>query len=347
MHTITIKGIAKEAGVSIATVSNVLNGKPNKATQKTIDKIYTVVDKYEYSPNLNARSLANMQSGMIGILYFSPKDEVDFSDPFLSDTLTGIEAASKKNKKFILVHGFSDSSDIRRIQQNWTFDGYIVIGAIQSIHDQLSELIKAPIVFVDTYSASGQQETNYPRYYVYNNDAELSYFATKYLIKKGHKKIAVFSPSLGKDTIGVIHERFIGYQKALEENGLPIPQEMFFDENELDDMITRFDEYSAVLANSDLLAGSLLTAWKMNGVNGKSIISFDNSFFASFLDPQLTTVELNQKEKGKRSVEVLMRAMKCKDPKKFNERFFIQGNLIERDSVTDIRTATQASVCLT
>ncbi|MDR0922621.1 MAG: LacI family transcriptional regulator [Lactobacillales bacterium] len=336
MKNITIKEIAREAGVSIATVSNVLNDKPNKATQQTIDKIHAVVEKYNYSPNLNARSLVNMHSGMVGILYFSPKDEVDFSDPFLSDILTGIEKASKRNKKFILVHGFSDISDIQSIQQNWTFDGCIVIGAIQSIHDELCELIKAPIVFVDTYSSREQKGMKYPRYYVYNNDAELSYLATSYVIGKGHKKIAVFSPSLGKDTIGVIHERFTGYKKALEESQLSVPQTLFFDENELENMVSRFDEYTAVLANSDLLAGNLMTAWKKNGIQGKSIISFDNSFFASFLDPQLTTVELNQKEKGEKSIEVLMSAIQCKDPKKFKEKFFIQGTIIERNSVRSV-----------
>ena len=334
MKKITIKDIAQEAGVSVATVSNVLNRKPNKATPSTIEKIYDVVNKYDYSLNLNARSLVTNESGMIGILYYTEKEEVKFSDPFLSDVLTGIEYISKKNRKFILVHGFSDISDIRNLQQNWKFDGYVVIGATQHIHDELCKLIKAPIVFVDTYSAN-QQTNQYPRIYVHNDDFELSKLATTYLLAKGHQKIAIFSPTLGKDTVGVIHERFTGFKKVFEENDLIWSEDLFVDENEIHRLILKQEAYTAVLANSDLLAGRLQRAWKEHNILNKSVISFDNSFFADLVEPKLTTIDLLQRDKGRLAVQALIDSIHKKP--KIKDKYVIKGELIERSSVEKIK----------
>ena len=330
MKKITIKDIAQEAGVSVATVSNVLNRKPNKATPSTIEKIYNVVNKYDYSSNLNARSLVTNESGMIGILYYTEREEVKFSDPFLSDVLTGIESVSKKNRKFILVHGFSNISDIRNLQQNWKLDGYIVIGATQHIHDDLCNLIKAPIVFIDTYSTN-QIEAQYPRIYVHNDDFELSKLATTYLLARGHRNIAIYSPTLGKDTVGVIHERFTGFKKVFEENDLIWNENLFFDENEIEELLLNQEAYTAVLANSDLLAGKLQRVWKEHNILDKSVISFDNSFFADLIEPKLTTIDLVQRDKGRLAVQALVDSINKKPNMK--DKYVIKGELIERDSV--------------
>lgn len=331
MKKITIKDIAKETGVSISTVSNVLNNRPNKASQQTKDRIKAVVAKYNYSLNLNARSMVTKESGMIAVLYYTEKKEIDFSDPFLSDILTGVELTSKAHHKFILVHGFSEIKDIRSIQQNWSFDGYIVIGAIQSIHNQLDEILTAPVVFIDTYTKQRKTSSKYSRFYIHSNDFEISYFATKYLIEKGHQDIAVFSPTLGKDSMGVIHERFTGYSRALEQSGINIQENLFFDETEFQRVIKDADKYTAVLANSDFLAGKLLSLWKQNNIEHKSIIGFDNSFFSEYLDPQLTTVDLEQKQKGIKAVEVLCGTSGTSEI--ITKKYFIQGKLIERNSV--------------
>jgi LacI family transcriptional regulator len=152
---VTIQEIADLAGVSVSTVSNVMNNKHSKASQATIDKIYRLVEEYSFAPNLNARSLVTATSNLLGVLYYTQKPQIDFSDPFLADVLTGIEAASKKFKKFILVHGFSNLNDIQLIQQSWKFDGYVVIGVLEEMHDQITQLLHSPVVFIDTYLSSG------------------------------------------------------------------------------------------------------------------------------------------------------------------------------------------------
>lgn len=338
MAKITIKDIAKEAGVSISTVSNVLNKRPNKASQATIEKINEVVKKYDYSINLNARSMVTNESGMIGVLYYTEKPEVNFSDPFLSDILTGIEYASKQHHKFILVHGFSDIHDVTSIQQKWSFDGYIVIGAIQAIHDKLTRLIEAPIVFVDTYLEGSPIQVNYSRYYIYNNDFEMSKLATQSLINQGHRQIAFVSPVLGKQVAGVVHERFSGYVQTLKAADISIVDQLFFNEDEIAIAVDKAKDYTAIIANSDFLAGEMINAWKEHGITDKSIISFDNSFFSEFLEPKLTTIDLAQKEKGKKAVDVLVASFVTQRSTKevSHEAFYIQGTLVERDSVNQL-----------
>ncbi|EMC2386152.1 LacI family DNA-binding transcriptional regulator, partial [Enterococcus faecalis] len=136
---ITIKDIAREAGVSIATVSNVINNKANRVSEKKKREIHELMDKYNYAPNLNARSLVAQESKMIGILYYSIKEEIDFGDPFIADLMTGLEFEAKRQGTFILFHGFNELKDIDLLQRNWNFDGFIIIGAFKNI---ITELVK-------------------------------------------------------------------------------------------------------------------------------------------------------------------------------------------------------------
>ncbi|MDR3242297.1 MAG: LacI family transcriptional regulator [Lactobacillaceae bacterium] len=334
MSKITIKDIARESGFSIATVSYVINGVPNKAKESTKRKIEAVIAKYNYSPDMNARSMVNVSSNLLGILYYSPKSEVNFSDPFLSDLLTGIEVKVKGSNKFILVHGFSEIDDIKAIQNNWKFDGFVVIGAVSSIHDQIDRFLQGPVVFIDTYfnRAKETAKAKYPRIYVNNHDSNLAYLATQRLLAAGHTKIAFFSPHIGLNENGVVYHRIKGIKKALAEEDLAFDDEIFFDETEVQQLVDQHSEYTAVLANSDLLAMTAIKELKIRNILGKSIISFDNSFFATGLEPALTTVELNQKEKGEAAIQALIDAEHVKQvPTK--RIITISGKLIERDSV--------------
>jgi LacI family transcriptional regulator len=345
---VTIQEIADLAGVSVSTVSNVMNNKHSKASQATIDKINNLIEEYNFAPNLNARSLATTTSGLLGILYYTQKPQIDFSDPFLADILTGIESASKKFKKFILVHGFSSLNDVQLIQQSWKFDGYVVIGVLEEMHDQITQLLQSPVAFIDTYlsndvivsspsdEASGIIHPPYARFYVHNDDYQLSKKVTEYLIDRGHKKIAVFAPAIGKDEPGVVRERYSGYSAALAENRITLDPSLFFDEYSEDQLVERHQDYTAVLANSDYLAAQLYAAFREYRITDKSLVGFDNSFFGSILTPTLTTVALNQKRKGQQAVEVLCTLDESTDPEKSSREIVISGFVVERDSVVDI-----------
>jgi LacI family transcriptional regulator len=364
-NKVGIQEIADLAGVSVSTVSNVMNNKHSKASQTTIDKIYKLIEEYNFAPNLNARSLATATSGLLGILYYTQKPHIDFSDPFLADILTGIEAASKNFKKFILVHGFSNLNDVQLIQQSWKFDGYVVIGALEEMHDHITHLLHSPVAFIDTYLSGDSltpspeagappspaeapdaeaPDTNapeiihppYARFYVHNDDYHLSKKVTEYLIDRGHKKIAVFAPAVGKDEPGVVRERYAGYGAALAENQIALDPSLFFDEYSEAQLVERHQDYTAVLANSDYLAARLYAAFREYQIADKSLVGFDNSFFGSILTPALTTVALNQKRKGQKAVEVLCALDEPVDSERSSHEIVISGFLVERDSVVDI-----------
>jgi LacI family transcriptional regulator len=352
---VTIHEIADLAGVSVSTVSNVMNNKHYKASQATIDKIHRLVEEYNFAPNLNARSLVTATSGLLGVLYYTQKPQIDFSDPFLADILTGIESSSKKFKKFILVHGFSNLNDVQLIQQSWKFDGYIVIGILEEMHDQITQLLHSPVVFIDTYLSEAPDTSiseinvaspsvelpetahpSYARFYVHNDDYHLSKKVTQYLIDHGHKNIAVFAPAIGKDEPGVVRERYSGYSATLAENHITLDPSLFFDEYAEAQLVERHQDYTAVLTNSDYLAARLYVAFREYQITGKSLVGFDNSFLGSVLTPALTTVALNQNRKGQKAVEVLCTLDKSVEAEKPSQKIVVPGFLVERESVIDL-----------
>ncbi|WP_228622560.1 LacI family DNA-binding transcriptional regulator, partial [Enterococcus faecalis] len=215
MKKITIKDIAREAGVSIATVSNVINNKANRVSEKKKREIHELMDKYNYAPNLNARSLVAQESKMIGILYYSIKEEIDFGDPFIADLMTGLEFEAKRQGTFILFHGFNELKDIDLLQRNWNFDGFIIIGAFKNIITELVKKISKPMVFIDSYYDLSIQ--NPQILFVNNDDRKLAYEATKVLLNYGYRNIAFFSPAFSLKDDGVVPQRYLGYLDALLE----------------------------------------------------------------------------------------------------------------------------------
>ncbi|MFW7366939.1 LacI family DNA-binding transcriptional regulator [Vagococcus fluvialis] len=329
MKKITIKEIAKEAGVSIATVSNVINQKPNKVSENTKRKIKEIMEKHNYAPNMNARSLVSSRSKMIGMLYYSIKEEINFSDPFISELMTGIELEAKKQGNFIMFHGFNNMDDIDMLQSNWKFDGFIVVGAFQSYISELIEKINEPIIFIDSYYHEKEIRENI--YFVNNDDRQLTFEAVNLMVEKGHKEIAFFGPSFSMEEDGVVPQRVLGYKKALEKNNLIYNERLIFDENSIKNLVDANRDYSAVLINSDFLAAQYWHMMKKKSFDFKSTISFDNNVFSTLLSPSLSTVDLKQKEKGQISVQLINEVMN-KEQIERAAHITIDGNLINRES---------------
>lgn len=329
MKKITIKEIAKEAGVSIATVSNVINQKPNRVSENTKRKIKEIMEKHNYAPNMNARSLVSSRSKMIGMLYYSIKEEINFSDPFISELMTGIELEAKKQGNFIMFHGFNNMDDIDMLQSNWKFDGFIVVGAFQSYISELIEKINEPIIFIDSYYHEKEIRENI--YFVNNDDRQLTFEAVNLMIEEGHKEIAFFGPSFSMEEDGVVPQRVLGYKKALEKNNLVYNERLIFDENSIKNLVDANQDYSAVLINSDFLAAQYWHMMKKKSFDFKSTISFDNNVFSTLLSPSLSTVDLKQKEKGQISVQLINEVMN-KEQIERAAHITIDGNLINRES---------------
>lgn len=337
MTRITIKQIAEEAGVSMTTVSNVLNKKARRVSEDKIKLIEEIIAKYNYIPNMNARSLVNSSSRLIGLLYYSRQDNFVFSDPFTSELLSGIEKESKKNGYFVLVHNVTSVQDILTLQKNWNFDGFIIVGVSSFKLNEINKVVSKPVVYIDTYLEESDKEHIFKqkdRLFVNTNDYQASYMAMQHLIECGHREIAFLSFDFEMDTPSVIQSRYQAYMDVLLENKLTKNEFLVFGEKDFHKIYQTLDQFSAILVTSDYLAARLVKYLKNRSsykMEKTSIIGFDDIYFSELMDPGLTTIRLNPSEKGKVAFTELQR-MLIGDV--IEDQFILlEGELIVRESV--------------
>ncbi|OCL26037.1 hypothetical protein U472_08440 [Orenia metallireducens] len=340
---VTIKDVAKEAKVSIATVSYVINNKGN-VTDETKEKVLKAVKKLGYQPNLSARNLVGQKSNLIGVLIPNwgdadrlsegNKDNFNFDNPFYGNILNSIESLSTKEGYSILLIGSTITADkVKNIILQRDLDGLIIIGALPKLIDNLSE-IKIPIVLIDSY-------TKQEKFYKVGIDDEYGgYIATKHLLDLGHKEIGLISGELIED--GVDMERFKGYKRALLERNLPIKEEnicnvgvsMEGGYHGVEELLKQNQQLTAIFSTADIMSMGIYK--KLNELKFKipediSIVSFDNFPYTEFLHPSLSTVSQPVFLKGRQAAEVLIDLIA--GDRVDNQTLTLPIELIKRDSV--------------
>lgn len=333
---VTIKKIAEEAGVSVTSVSNVINNKAHRVSKEKRDQINAIIKKYNYSPNMNARALVKSSSRLIGLLYFSQKPRLDFSDPFVTDVLEGIERIAKPQGFFTLIHNVSSLQDIEDIQKNWKFDGLIAVGFNQALFEKIHQSVSVPIVFIDTHL----DEVHYPnlsqysdRYFINTNDKKVAEMATECLIEHQHEQIAFLSYGFDREP-SVIQQRYLGYQKALKKHQLELQSELIYTEADFEKMLANQKNYTAVLATGDYLAMQFIQFMKKNQAFreiGLSVIGMDDIKYAQLNDPPLTTICLDHVHKGQLAMEKLQQLVN--GDKEIEQVTILSGQLVLRETV--------------
>ena len=128
MEKTTLKDIADKAGVSMMTVSNVINGKSSRVSSQTADKINAIIKECGYVPNLSARSLTSKTSNIIGvILSVDTYEENSLENPYISAMLGVIERELTKNGYYMMLRSVSWESDVSQFLRNWNVDGIIFL----------------------------------------------------------------------------------------------------------------------------------------------------------------------------------------------------------------------------
>lgn len=334
--SVTTKQIAEEAGVSMTTVTNVLNNRTQRVSKKTQEKVQAVIDKYQYIPNMNARSLASSKSGLIGLLYFSENKHIDFSDPFVAEILQGIENITRKNDYFVLVHNILDVVEIKRIQKYWKFEGFLIVGASSKSVIGISEVVnkKTPIVFIDSHFTSNEEvnaENN--RYFVATDDFVAGQTATKYLIEQGHRQIAFVSYPYSEEYPNVIYYRKKGFDKVLNDEGIINENSNSFVSTNIEELIEKLSQYTAVVASSDLLAMELIQQFKENKLiepKKISIVGFDDLKYSKYIEPALTTIAIQNINKGETAATKLLNLLQGLEE---SSETLLDSKLVVRDSV--------------
>lgn len=326
---ITIKDIAREAKVSVATVSRVLNN-PQKVSKKTYNKVRKVIKKLGYQPNIAARSLITGRTNIIVLVV--PPEQTFISAYYFYRLLTGISEQATELGYHILVkpHFSSDKTYISELL-NLQCDGYIVIAPLtDDIFVKHLEVSGNPAVLINSRS-------------LYLNWVDLDninagFLLTEHLINLGHKKIIFlggFMNSLNTQ------DRLKGYQLALSKHEIVyFPDLVFYARYDQDtaykiikDAILTNKDFSSIFSCNDLMAIGAIQAIKDCGMKVPediAVVGFDDIDIAASFIPSITTVRQPFIEMGKKAVEILVNQIENKETKLQNIEF--SGELVIRES---------------
>ena len=333
MKKITVKEIAKMAGVSVTTVSFVLNNKPG-VSDAIRKKVQDIIDETNFKPNLNSRKLLKNKSYNICLIINSSSSP--FEDLFYFDITRGIiNQAHRYGYNLIISKLESDNEDLPELVYSGETDGIIFFQDISKVILKKAKECGIPFVIVDSHSNIDGITSVNPDY------STATYDATSYLIDQNHKNIVMIAK---KDVADFYKQTFDGFKKALSDNGIQIRK----DQKELiasseDDaysiakkLLTSQNKPSAILCTTDIFAiGAIRAAkdCKLSIPKDVSIMGIDDIFLSRYIEPRLTTVGVNKEDMGVYATDLLYKKMKGKVP----QNILLPMNLVIRDSVRKLK----------
>ncbi|MEL3986929.1 LacI family DNA-binding transcriptional regulator [Bacillus velezensis] len=326
----TIYDVAKEANVSISTVSKVLNH-TGSISEKTKKRIWQAIEELEYQPSVVSSARKMMKT--IGLLI------PDIANPFMAEMARAVEDSGRK-KGFNVIVCSTDNNPVREEEyismlKQKNVDGIIVATGLAN-SQAVRELIESdmPVVMLS------RDVPHLPVDIVVADDFKGGYEAAVHLAQLGHKKIAVISEKINNTSI---KNRVIGFKEGLHVSGIPI-DEAFMADSPYDlsvskevslKLLSRNDRPTAIFVTTELLALGVLQAARQLHItvpSSLSLIGFDNSILAAISDPQLTTIAQPTEEMGEKAIELLIGGMAREKQKKVIQRVMLSPSLIVRDS---------------
>ncbi|MCF6138300.1 catabolite control protein A [Pseudalkalibacillus berkeleyi] len=307
----TIYDVAREAGVSMATVSRVVNGNPNvkPATRK---KVLDAIERLGYRPNAVARGLASKKTTTVGVII------PDISSMFFAELARGIEdIATMYNYNIILCN--SDQNKDKEIHLLNTLlgkqvDGIVFMGGtITEEHVEEFKRSPVPIVLAATISPDEEIPT------VNINYQEAVFDAVHMLIEQGNERVAMVSGPLEDPING--HHKFSGYRRALEEANLEMNEDYVsigdytYDSGieAVEKFLSLTEQPTSVFVGTDEMALGVIHGAQDRGLSipeDIEVIGFDNTRLASMVRPTLTTVVQPMYDIGAVAMRLLTKFMK-------------------------------------
>nr|WP_154959043.1 LacI family DNA-binding transcriptional regulator [Paenibacillus xylanexedens] len=324
----TIKDVANLAGVSVATVSRVINdrGYVHADTRKKVEE---AVKALHFSPNEVARSLYTRKSKLIGLLL------PDIANPYFPQLARGVEDRMQE-QDYRLIFGNSDEDERKEQDYIQTFIQNNVVGVISSTnypHSSIYEKLKIPVVFLD--------RTSLERPSVYADGREGGRLAAKEIIKRGSKRITVMQ---GPSHIRPAQDRFEGAIEVIREAGLDheVIQTTSFSFNEAgvwaEELFRKFPDTDGVIASNDIAAMAVLhEAYRIgrNVPNDVQVIGFDDIPMSGLLSPALSTIRQPAYEMGREAAGLLIQLVE--QNKMENKNIQLPVSFIERGTTRKVR----------
>jgi DNA-binding LacI/PurR family transcriptional regulator len=335
MTPVSIKDIAKAAGISHSTVSRALSDSP-LVKAETKARIQRLAREMGYSPDARARSLVKGQTRTVGVVVTT------IADPFVAEVVQGIESTAHDHDYTVILCSSSaePEREIAAVEmlRSKRVDGVIVTSSrVGALYLEHLERIGAPIVLINSHSENSGRYT----YSVSVDNQHGGHLATAHLIQLGHRRIAYISrPSDFSSNL----ERMAGYRQALDEAGLAfdpalvVPGTGHADggETALPALLALDEAPTAVFCYNDMTAIGLLHAAREVSLQipqNLAVVGFDDLLLSSYVCPPLTTVAQPKAEMGQRAFHMALDLMTTKDP--IEEGFanvVVKGRLIVRES---------------
>lgn len=311
----TIKDVAREAGVSISTVSRILNNK-GSFPQETRMKIQNVMNELNYHPNSIARNFVNGSTSNIGLV-INTEDSGTYSNEFFNRSVFGIETVAHTNDYNLLIAGdrryANGVTTAEKLAYEKKVDGLVLPSALVR-RSTMKRLQEAGLPYVILGEPEyGKASCNWADI----NNGMGAELAVAHLVEKGYRRITFFSS--GSDKV-FNKNRIAGYRQGIKKNGLQQLESLICEgKPEVEEghrlLLSLFEEDNppdALISSDSLMAFGALKAVREKHLHIPSdfgIVSFDNYPLTNLSEPELTTVDIDTYELGIQVAQILMQAI--------------------------------------
>lgn len=330
---VTIADIARMANVSKATVSRVINNRPEGVGNEVRQRIMDIIESVGYQPNMIARSLVTAKSKELALIL------PDITNPFFPALVRGVEDYAGKKGYTVFICN-SDNNGDKEEQYIINFIEKRVDGMIltcnASNHPRAGNIKSSlwpPIVMLDRQPQNINCDV-----VIQSDNVQGGYLATRHLLEQGRTRIAHLA---GERYIEVTTDRIQGYRRALEEFDVPFrPDLIYFGDFSLETgqamtgaLLQSGQAFDAVFAGCDVIAMSVIQCLRQYGrrvPQDVSVIGFDNISISAVFEPPLSTVDQQPYKMGKLAAKTLIEMIEGKEIAE--KRVMLQSHLVIRNS---------------
>ena len=309
---VSIIDIAKKSGVSIATVSRIIN-KNGRYSKETEERVLKIIEESGFRINLNAKSLRTKKTQTIGIIV------PDITNEFFAKIIQAVERNAMKHDYSVFVCNTDEDEKREQIQVKNLLekfvDGIIYISGRTDSGEKVEGNIGIPVVYIDRYISAS-------KIYIQSDNIEGGYLATKELLDKGCKRIMILKDIRG---ISSIVSRYNGYEKALKEAGILIDKDLICDVSKVDhehakngilEKINSNIKFDGIFATNDWMALGAIGALSERNIKvpeDVKVVGFDDMSISAMTVPSITTINQDTEKMGEHAIEILMDIITNKD----------------------------------
>ncbi|WP_088809589.1 MULTISPECIES: LacI family DNA-binding transcriptional regulator [Listeria] len=332
--SVTIREIAEKTGVSITAISQILNGKGDRFSEVTKNRVLKAAKDMAYKPNFFAKNMVTNHTNTIGMVV------PEVTDAFFSQMVKGAEDYLNQHDYMIMLCNSSNDKERedRYVEEllHRAVDGLIIASPnilASKVFERMREK-KKPYILLD------RQRNEQKEGRIAVDDYEGGYMATKHLLELGHEKIGII---ISDNSFYNVFERYEGYLACMKDAGITVPEDWIASGDQtMDGGFKAGDKLLAggvtgVFATNDLMAVGLYRFLFDKGIKipeDLSVIGFDDIELSEFMTPPLTTIRQPIYEIGAIAAEFLLQKIACPEEKMKNR--LLDLKLIERGSTKKI-----------